>query len=204
MCGIIKTIDSKIWSVTWLVVRAVNFEQIKTGRLIGRFCGFRGRSSAQPARAVMTFLSKFRSSLTSFNSVLPRSVFVCDFLAEILYEPIKLLYCRDRLVFLSRILYWRRSLCAFCVFKLHPFVSYDFILYLEIVPASFSLVFVLWLNECCVAVATALVSRPTVSRVALVCEACAYWLVLWSVSWLELIWALASEIVHLSLYSLSW
>ena len=45
VCGIIKTIDSKIWSVAWLVVRAVNFEQITTDHLIGRFCGFCGRTT---------------------------------------------------------------------------------------------------------------------------------------------------------------
>ena len=47
MCGIIKTIDSEIWSVAWLVILAVNFEQITTSRLIGRFCGFRGRTSGR-------------------------------------------------------------------------------------------------------------------------------------------------------------
>ena len=47
-------------------------------------------------------------------------------------------------------------------------------IYLEIVPASFSSVFVVWLNECCVAVVTTLASRTTVSQVVLVCEACAF------------------------------
>ena len=84
------------------------------------------------------------------------------------------------------------------------FVLYNFILHLVIVPASFSLVSVLSLNECYVAVVTALVSGLSVSRVALACELCAFWLVLCSVSRLELIWALAREIVHLSLCSLSW
>ena len=41
VCRIVKTIDSKIWSVAWLVARSVNFEQISTGHLIGCFCGFR-------------------------------------------------------------------------------------------------------------------------------------------------------------------
>ena len=54
------------------------------------------------------------------------------------------------------------------------FVLYNFILHLVIVPASFSLVSVLSLNECYVAVVTALVSGLSVSRVALACELCAF------------------------------
>ena len=44
---IIKAINSKIWLVAWLVIRAVSFEQITTGHLIGRFCGFCDRISGR-------------------------------------------------------------------------------------------------------------------------------------------------------------
>ena len=54
------------------------------------------------------------------------------------------------------------------------FVLYNFILHLVIVPVSFSLVSVLSLNECCVAVVTALVSGLSVSRVAWARELCAF------------------------------
>ena len=39
--------QQNLTAVAWLVVRAVNFGQITTGRLIGRFCSFRGRTSGR-------------------------------------------------------------------------------------------------------------------------------------------------------------